>query len=320
MNWLRCLTVLTTMSACGVAAAQTYPERPIRLIVPFSPGQGADSAARLVANALGEKLGQPLVIENRPGAGGNIGAEAAANAEPDGYTLLVGSNGTHAANAALYASLPFDPLADFEPISYIGSVAMVLLSAPDFDASDVQDVIDMARREPGELSVAVPSSTARVVFELLSKTAGVDLHPVPYKASANAMNDLIGHHIPLSIDTVIAAGPQVSGGNLKALGVSSGQRSAALPDVQTFAEAGLSNFDLAAWNVWFAPAGTDPTVIETLNRGLGEVLSDAAIQDQLRALGYEPEGTQNPAEVKDFVHNEAQTWGDLIRGAGISAG
>ena len=319
MKFLRGAVFLLAAGWCALACAQPYPSKPIRLIVPFAPGQGADAAARLVAQKLSETLRQAIVVDNRPGAGGNIGSEAAAKAAADGYTLLVGSNGTHAANAALYPSLPFDPQNDFVAISYIGSVAMAMLAAPGFQAASARDVIAMAKAAPGTVSVAIPSSTARVVLELLTKSSGARFNPIAYKASGTAMTDLIGGHVQLSIDTVIAAGPQVASGKLKALAVSSAKRSAALPAVPTFAEAGLAGYDLAAWNVWFAPRGTPPDIVAKLNAEIRKVLADTEVQTRLRALGYEPAGTEEPSRVAEFVRGEAVKWGELIRGAGIKA-
>jgi len=303
----------------GAAQAQAYPSKPIRLIVPFAAGQGADAAARLVAQKLSDNIKQPVVLDNRPGAGGNIGAEAVAKAAPDGYTLLVGSNGTHAANAALYASLPFNPQTDFVPLSYIGSVAMVMLAAPGFPAQNTKDVIAMARAKPDSVSMAIPSSTARVVLELLHKTSGVRFNPIAYKASAAAVTDLMGGHVNLSIDTVIAAAPHVTSGKLSGIAVSTAARTSALPNVPTLAEAGLAGFDLAAWNVWFAPKGTPVEIVNKLNDELRKVLADPEVQSRLRALGYEPGGTQNARQVADFVTAESKKWGDLIRAAGLKA-
>jgi tripartite-type tricarboxylate transporter receptor subunit TctC len=315
--WIAFIGIVVAWS--GVVQAQAYPNRPIRLIVPFAAGQGADAAARLVAQKLSDNLKQPIVIDNRPGAGGNIGAEAVAKASPDGYTLLVGSNGTHAANAALYASLPFNPQTDFVPVSYIGNVAMVLLAPPGFATQTPKDLIAQAKAKPDTLSVAIPSSTARVVLELLHKTSGARLNPIGYKASAGAMTDLMGGHVNLSIDTVIAAAPHVTSGKLLGIAVSTAKRTYALPNVPTFAETGLDGFDLAAWNVWFAPKGTPADVVNKLNDELRKVLTDADVQARLRALGYEPGGTQSPKEVGAFVADETRKWGDLIRAAGIKA-
>jgi len=274
--------------------------------VPFGPGSGADSASRVVAQSLSERLKQPIVIENRPGAGGNIGAEIVSKAAPDGYTLLVGSNGTHAANAALYSSLPFDPQKDFVPISYIGSVAMVLLAPPTHAASGAQEVLEQAKARPGQITIAIPSSTARVVLEQLHKTSGARFNPVAYKGSGTAMSDLMGGHVQLSIDTVIAATPHVTAGKLKPLAVSSLGRSAALPQVPSFHETGLQGFDLSAWNVWFAPRGTPQEVVANLNEGLRATLADADVQTKLRGLGYKPSNRENPQRVTEFVRDETQ--------------
>jgi tripartite-type tricarboxylate transporter receptor subunit TctC len=308
---------LAVAATCGAAGAQTYPNKPVRVIVPYAAGQGADAAARVVAQKLSVNMGRQFIIDNRAGAGGNIGADLVAKAVPDGYTLLVGSNATHAANAALYSTLPFDPLKHFAPISYVGAVPMVLLSAPAFPASGIRKLIDMAKAKPGTINVAVPSTTARVVFELLRSSSGADLFPIDYKSSAQAMTDLVGGTVQLNIDTVIAALPQVASGTLKALAVSSAARASSLPNVPTFAEAGLSGFDLAAWNVWLAPHGTPPDIVAKLNSEIARVLADRDVQERLRALGYEPAAPKTPAQVADFIGSESVKWGDLIRKAGI---
>jgi tripartite-type tricarboxylate transporter receptor subunit TctC len=319
MNVTHGIALVLGAAICSLAAGQPYPAKPIRLVVPFAPGQGADVAARVVAQKLSENLRQPIVPDNRPGAGGNIGSEIAAKAPPDGYTLLVGSNGTHAANAALYPNLPFDPQKDFVPISYIGSVAMVLVAAPSFPATGAQDVVAMAKARPGTLNVAIPSSTSRVVLELFKQISGAELFPVNYKGSPTALNDLMGGQIHLSIDTLIATAPHIASGKLKALGVSSARRPAALPAVPTLAESGLAGFDLVAWNVWFAPRGTPVEIVSRLNTETAKVLADADVQLRLRQLGYEPGAGEDPKRVAQFVEGEAQKWGTLIRRAGIKA-
>lgn len=317
---LRGLLALALATTCGLAAAnELYPSRPIKLIVPYTPGQGADSAARLVATKLAERLKQPLVIENRPGAAGNIGAEVAAKAAPDGYTLLVGSNATHAANAALYASLRFDPIKDFVGISYIGAVPMALVATPGFSASSVRELVQLAKSKPGSISVAVPSSTARVVLELMSKSSATSFKDVPYKGSSAAMSDVLGGHVQLSIDTAMAATPQVQAGKMKALGVTSSARTSVLPTVPTLAESGLPGFSLVAWNVWFAPQGTPADIVARLNAEMRLVLTDSDTIAKLRSLGYEPGTGEDPKKVADFVQSETSKWGELIRSAGIKA-
>jgi tripartite-type tricarboxylate transporter receptor subunit TctC len=316
---IRTTALLLCATVSGFAAAQAYPAKPVRVVVPFAAGQGADVAARTVAQKLGDGLKRPFVIDNRPGAGGNIGADIAAKAPPDGYTLLVGSNGTHAANAALYPVLPFDPDKDFIPISYIGSVAMVLVATPSFPASTTGQLVQMAKDKPGFINVAIPSSTSRVVYELFKQLSGAELFPVAYKASSQAMTDLMGGQVQLSIDTLIATAPHIGSGKLKALGVSTLKRPAALSAVPTFAESGIPKFDLAAWNVWFAPRGTPADIVAKLNSGIAAVLADAEVQQRLRQLGYEPGAGENPKRVAEFVQAESEKWGGLIRRAGIKA-
>ena len=316
---MKCAVFMLSLLVPGLVTAQPYPAKPIRLIVPFAAGQGADVAARLIAQKLGDEIGQPLVIDNRPGAGGNIGAQAAAKAPPDGYTLLVGSNGTHAANPALYATLPFDPIRDFVPIAFTGSVPMVLLANPGFAAASTADLIRMAKASPGTLNVAIPSSTSRVVFEQFTVLAGVTLFPVNYKSSPTAMTDLIGNQIPLSIDTLIASAPQLKAGRLKAIAISSKARSEVLTGVPSFAEAGLAGFDISAWNVWFAPRDTPAEAVRVLNAGIGRVLAQPEVRQRLRDLGLEPGGADSPQQVGEFVASELRKWGELIRRAGLKA-
>ena len=318
-NKRQMLVALFAGLCAGAGAQGTYPTHPIKLIVPYTPGQGADSAARLVATKLAERLKQPVVIENRPGAAGNIGAEVAAKAPPDGYTLLVGSNATHAANAAMYPTLRFDPIKDFVAVSYIGAVPMALIAAPNFPASSIQELIQMAKAKPDSVSVAVPSSTARVVLEMLAKSSGANFKDVPYKGSSAAITDVLGGHVQLSIDTAMAATPQINSGKMKALGVTSSSRTSVLPTVPSFAESGLPGFNLVAWNVWFAPRGTPPDVIAKLNAEIAKVLADPDTVSKMRALGYEPGAGEDTTRVSAFVSAETKKWGELIRAAGIKA-
>ncbi len=305
---------------CGYASAQdAYPNHAIKLVVPYTPGQGADSAARLVATKLSERLKQPVVIDNRPGAAGNIGAEFVAKAPPDGYTLLVGSNATHAANAAMYTSLRFDPIKDFVSVSYIGAVPMALIAAPGFPASSIRELVQMAKANPDSVSVAIPSSTARVVLEMLAKSSGAHFKNVPYKGSGAAITDVLGGHVQLSIDTAMAATPQINAGKMKALGVTSSARTSVLPAVPSFAESGLPGFNLVAWNVWFAPRGTPADIVAKLNTEIAKVLADPEVVSKMRALGYEPGSGEDAQKVSAFVNAETVKWGELIRAAGIKA-
>lgn len=308
-------TVLATL--CSTGAAQDYPAKPIRLVVPFGPGQGADVAARIVAQKLSDNIKQPVVVDNRPGAGGIIGTADVAKSHPDGYTLLVGSNGTHAANPSLYSNLSYNPVEDFEAISYIGSVAMVLISAPAFKATTAQEIISLAKEKPNELNIAVPSSTSQVTLQMLTTTTGAKFNPVRYKTSGTAISDVLGGHVPLSIDTVIATGSQINSGKLRGLAVTTAQRSSVLPNVPTFIESGISDFNISAWNAWFAPQGTPKAIVAKLNVELRNVLQDKDVRTKLQAVGYDPDGTMSPVQVSEFVKAEEAKWGDLIRSGGI---
>ena len=318
MKALRTLLLLAAGFAAGPALAQDYPNRLITLIVPYAAGQGADAAARLVADRLAARLGKAIVVENRPGAGGNIGAAAAAQAKPDGYTLLVGSNATHGANSALYAKLPFDPIKDFVPVAYIGAVPMVLVARPDFAGSDLPSLTAAAKAKPGDITVALPSTTARAVSYLLQKRLDISLNDVPYRGSSSATTDTLGGSVNLLVDTLIATSPLILEGKLKAIAVSSRSRATSLPDVPTLSESGLGDFDLVPWNTWFAPKDTPAAIIDKLNTGIVEILADPDVQKRLRILGYETAAKMNPAETAEFVKAEAQKWADLIRASGIT--
>lgn len=309
--------VSALVTFCSASSAQDYPAKPIRLIVPFSAGQGADVAARIVAQKLSDTIKQPVVVDNRPGAGGIIGTADVAKSRPDGYTLLVGSNGTHAANPSLYSNLTYKPLEDFEPISYIGSVAMVLISAPAFQAKTPQELVSLAKAKPNEINVAVPSSTSQVTLQMLADITGAKFNPILYKASGTAISDVLGGHVPLSIDTVIATASQIKSGKLRGIAVTTTKRSSVLPDIPTFIESGITNFDISAWNAWFAPKGTPKEIIDKLNVALRTTLDDSEVRKKLQAVGYEPDGTMSSDEVLEYVKSEEKKWGDLIRSGGI---
>ncbi len=231
----------------------------------------------------------------------------------------MGSNGTYAANPALYVALPFDPIRDFVAIAFTGSVPMVLLANLGYPAASTADVIRMAKASPGSINVAIPSSTARVVFEQFTVLSGASLFPVNYKSSPTAFTDLIGNQVPLSIDTLIASAPQLKAGRVKAIAISSKARSEVLPNVPSFAEAGLAGFDISAWNVWFAPRDTPPEVVKSLNSGISKVLAQAEVKQRLRDLGLEPGRGESPQAVADFVAAELRKWGEQIRRAGLKA-
>jgi len=316
LRWL--LAVVVGVLLAGSAWAQPYPNKPIRLVVPYPPGQGTDVLARLVAERMSASIGQQVVVDNRPGAGANIGTDFVAKAAPDGYTLLMGTNATHAMNAAMYPSIPFDPVKDFAPVMLVGTLPMVLSANPAFPAGSLREVAALAKAKPGSINVALPSSTARVVLELLKQSDGGDLFGVPYKGSGAALTDLMGGQVQLIIDTVTASIPQISAGKIKAIAISSGQRTESAPNIPTFSESGLPGFDLVAWNALFAPRGTPPEVVNLLNAEVAKALAQPEVRARLLRMGFEP-GGGSAERLRTFVESEAQRWGQLIRKAGIKA-
>ncbi|MGE4240788.1 Bug family tripartite tricarboxylate transporter substrate binding protein [Ramlibacter sp.] len=300
------------------AFAQAYPARQVHLVVTGTPGQGTDIVSRLIAQKLSERLKQQIVVENRAGAGGNIAAEYASKAPADGYTLLMATNATHAANPAMYARLPYDPTADFTPISLVGLLPMMISSSPALPVSNVREFVALARSKPGAINVAVPSSSARVVLELFNQLGKVELFPVSYKGSGPAFIDLFGGRIQATIDTVSATMPQIAGGKVKALAVSTARRFEAVPDVPTLAESGVGDFDLAPWNGLMAPRGTPREIVNLLNMHVAAILAEPDTRKRMVDLGIQP-ASGTPEQFDRFVQGEARKWGDLIRKANIKA-
>lgn len=277
-----------TVGAPG-AWAQAYPSKPITIVIPFPPGGSTDVIGRLVGEKLAAKLKQPVVIDNRAGAGTVIGAGYVAKAAPDGYTLLVSSGTTFTANPAIRPKLPYDPVQSFEPIGIAGRTALVVLAKQDAPFSTLQQVTQAAKAKPGEWLYGSFGSgtTAHFAGEMLWHTAGVKIGHVPYKGSAPAMMDLIGGQLPLTIDTMTAALPQVKAGKVKVLAVTTAKRSSLMPAVPTAAEAGLPGIDMDTWLALMAPRGLPPEVKQTLERTLAEIVKDPATQATLKANGFE---------------------------------
>ena len=314
----RLLLMAAVTLATGAALAQPYPNRPIKLVVPYAPGQGTDVLARTIAERVSASIGQTIVVENKPGAGANIGADFVAKSAGDGYTLLMGTNATHAMNAAMYPSLAFDPVKDFVPVMLVGTLPMLLSAGPGFSVASLREIAVMARAKPGSINVALPSTTSRVVVELLKQGDNIDLFGVAYKGSGAALTDLIGGQVQLMVDTVTASMPQVTAGKIRAIAVSTGQRTELAPGVPTFAESGIPGFDLVAWNALFAPRGTPPEVINLLNAEITKALAQPEVRARLLRMGFEP-GGGSPDKLKAFVESESQRWGQAIRKAGIRA-
>ncbi len=280
---------------CALAApastgwAQDYPTRPITLVMPFPPGGGGDAQARLLAQALGEKLGQSVIVDNRPGAGTAIGAAYVANARPDGYTLLLSSNSTYTMNPAIRASLPYDPVKSFQPIGIYSRVGLVLLANPAVPVNTVKEFMAAVQADPRKYAYASfgAGTSSHFAAELVLQAMSLKMTHVPYKGSAPAMTDLIGGQLPFSFDTMTAAVPQVKAGKVKAIAVTTAQRSALLPSVPTFAESGLPGVTLDAWGMMAAPRGTPPAVVARLEKALQETMALPAVREGLARQGVE---------------------------------
>ena len=308
--------MLATLLAAVSASAQTYPAKTVRIIVPYQAGQGTDVMARYFAERLTKALGQTFYIDNKPGAGGNIGTEAGARATPDGYSLTMGTNGTHSMNEFLYPSTGFDPEKDFAPIILIGMLPMVIAANPSFAPSSVAELIATAKAKPDKIDVALPSTTARMVFELLKARSGAPLFGVPYKGSATALTEVTGGQVQTLVDTVAAARGQIAAGKLKPLGITTLKPSDLLPGVKTVAEQGLPDFEVTGWMALYAPKGTPDSVIEILNAEVAKILADPATRTRMLQLGVEPAGGTS-RHLAQFEQRERAKWGPLIKAAGI---
>jgi tripartite-type tricarboxylate transporter receptor subunit TctC len=299
------------------AQAASWPDKPVRIIVPYAAGQGADLLARLVSQELAKRLNQPIVIENRAGAGGNIGSSAAARSANDGYTFLFGTNATNAANEFLYASQGYDATADFSGVAMVGLLPMVIVtSAADLPANSVGELVKRARARPDTLNVGLPSTTAQVVFAEFVKSAQAPLFAVKYKASGQSLTDTMGGQIPLVIDTVTAARPYLTSGKLRAVGITSLKASDMLPGVLPVSEQGVPGFDVVAWDALFAPRGTPPQIIQQMSEHVRHVLEQPDTRRKMLDIGVEPL-VMGPAQLDAFVKDERQKWGAIIQAAGI---
>ena len=298
------------------AAAQDYPSKPITLVVPFGPGSGTDQMARLYAKALGDELKVPIVVENKGGASGFIAAQLVAKAAPDGYTLMMTTNTTHAANEHLFKKLPYDPVKDFAPIELLATGQMLLLVQPNSPYKSVADLLAAARKEPGKLDFGSGSSSSQVAGYALQQMAHLDMVNVPYKSNPQAITDLIGGRFSFMFADTSTAMPQVQGGKLRALATSGAKRVAALPDVPTVAEAGVKGYDVSYWFAAYAPAGTPPAIVTRLN----QVFAKASATDEVKAYMNQTSSTltsSTPEGLAKFQAAESKKWGEVIRAAGI---
>jgi tripartite-type tricarboxylate transporter receptor subunit TctC len=296
--------------------AQEWPVRALRIIVPFAPGGVADNSARVVAEPLAARLGQSVIVENRPGASGNIGTQAVAEAPADGYTLLLGFDGTMVINPHVFARIPFDTLTDFAPVTKLGDATLILVAHPSVPAKNLQELIELARSKPLAYGSSGTGGTPHLAGELLKQRTGAQLEHVPYKGGGQAMVDVVGGQIPLVFTAIATAQQYVRSGRLVALGVPSAKRSPALPDVPTFEESGFPGFDVTSWVGIFAPAKTPRPVIERLHKELAFVLGTPFVKERYGVLGIEPVGN-TPREFFEQVRADLARWGKVVKAANI---
>ncbi len=310
--------VLFALFLATNATAQTWPVKPVKIVVPFSPGGFADSGARAISDKLAARLGQSVVIENRVGASGNIGAEAVAKSAPDGYTLLLGFDGTMVINPHVFAKIPFDTLRDFAPVTKLGDAPSLVVAHPSVPANDLRELIALAKAKPGSLSYGTSGTgnTPHLVGEMLNLRAGTDFQHIPYKGGAQAIADAVGGQIPLVFTAIASAQGFLRAGKLKALGVTSTARVAALPDVPTFIESGLPDFVVNSWIGILAPAKTPRPIVERLQRDIAAVLKDPDVQARYAVLGNEPVGN-TPDEYAAQIKTDLAHWGVIVKRAGI---
>lgn len=311
-----CFLAMAVTVACGTANA-AWPERPVRIVVPYPPGGFTDVVARLVGTKLVDKLGQPVVVENKPGASTMLGAEAVARAPTDGYTLLMATTSTISTNPLMFRKMPYKAT-DFTPVALTGLTPFVLVAHPSVPANDAASLVSYARANPGKLSFAMlgPGSSTHLVDEMLRSAAKVDIPDVPYKGSGPASVDLLAGHVQLNFDAVSTAGPRIRSGQLKGMGITSETRSSLLPDVPTFKEAGLPQMVAYSWYGLLAPVGTPQAVVEQLNQAINEVLKMPEIQAQLDANG----ATAPILDAKQFaelIDEHTRTWERIIKPLGI---
>jgi tripartite-type tricarboxylate transporter receptor subunit TctC len=303
--------------AVPAVPAADYPTRPVALVVAFPPGGASDVLARIVGRKLEQILGQPLVIDNRPGAGGNVAAETVAHAAPDGYTLLAGNNAILATNAALYKKINFDPVADFAPIGLIGSQANILVVNPALPVKSMAELIALAKANPGKLSFASSGHglAAHLAGELFKAEAKIDIVHVPYKGAAPALQDVIAGHVQMMFATASSVVPHIRDGKVRALAVATLKRTAVLPDIPTIDELGIKNFDATTWHGLVAPARTPEDVIAVLNGALTNSLEDASVRKSLGDLGVDVIGG-TPEAFAAYIKSEIPKWTAIIKASG----
>jgi len=298
-------------------AAQPWPSKPIKYIVPFAPGGTTDLLGRTLSEKLSVALGEPVVVENKPGAGGGIGADFTAKSAPDGYTIMGGTISTHAINASLYSNLPYDPVRDFVAITLIARLPNLLVINPSIPARNVSELIALMKANPGKYTFASSGNgtSQHLSGELFKSMAGVDMQHIPYKGSPPALQDVVGGQVSMTFDNITTALPLAKAGKLRALAVTTATRSSAAPDVPTLAESGLPGFEVGSWQGVFAPAATPPEIVRRLNTEIVKIINMPDVREKLTSLGAEPVG-DTPEQFSAYVKAEVVKWSDVVKRSG----
>ena len=319
-HWLQAALLGASLTLVGAAIAQSYPSKPIRLVVPFTPVGVTDTSGRLIAEQLSKRLGQQVVVDNKPGASGNIGTQQVAAAEGDGYTLLLGFDGTLVINPHVFPKTGFDTLKDFAPIGKIGDAVLILVANPSFPAKNLKDLIALSKTQAGGLSYGTSGTggTPHIAGELLRQRTGANLVHVPYKGGGQALTDVLGGNIPLVYTAIASAIPHVKSGKLLPIAVSSSKRASSMPDVATFIENGVTDFEASSWVGLLAPAKTPRAIITRLNTELNAVLNDPEVKERLNGMGI----TAAPGTAESFgaeLSRDLAKYGPVVKAAGIKA-
>ena len=319
-HWMQAALLGASLTLVGAAIAQSYPSKPIRLVVPFTPGGVTDTSGRLIAEQLSKRLGQQVVVDNKPGASGNIGTQQVAAAEGDGYTLLLGFDGTLVINPHVFPKTGFDTLKDFAPIGKIGDAVLILVANPSFPAKNLKDLIALSKTQAGGLSYGTSGTggTPHIAGELLRQRTGANLVHVPYKGGGQALTDVLGGNIPLVYTAIASAIPHVKSGKLLPIAVSSSKRASSMPDVATFIENGVADFEASSWVGLLAPAKTPRAIIARLNTELTAVLNDPEVKERLNGMGI----TASPGTAESFgaeLSRDLAKYGPVVKAAGIKA-
>lgn len=315
---IRLLTALAALAlATATAGAQTFPDRPVKILVPQTPGGASDALARIVAQKLSEKWGQPVVVENRAGAGGNVGMEVVANSPPDGYTLLMSYVGTHAINGALYKKLPFDPEKDFAPVATLATLPFVVVTKSDAAFKTIPDLVAAAKKGPLTYGSAGNGSVNHLLGEMFNSAAGVKLTHVPYRGAAPAMQDLMGGQIQLVFTSLPSVAGSIKQGTLHPIAVTSARRAGAFANIPTVAEAGFKDFDVNPWFGLFAPAKVPAPIVAKINADVNELLKSKDVAEKFSAQGAEPYVT-SPQQFQAVLRADIVKWGQVVKASGAS--